>query len=281
MTKRLFLFAAYDPRDNLVDDSLIIYVRELSKMGDVVLFMDNDVAESELAKLRPYTLYAGGKKHGEYDFGSYKRAYIVARGGNIIENYDMVYMVNDSMYAPLHPILPLLGDLESHNTDAAGIMFNAHKRNPHIQSWFIGMAPRVFLSEQFDSFIRGVTRQDKGMVTYMYEQGFTRMLLENGGSWVCTFTVRGHAVYNKIKYLFQRGFPFMKKVAFIRRHGALGRQVSYVLKHIDPRLKDAIIENASREYGATHVRGFLTDNPIKIAYRTIKHSLHKLFIEGI
>ena len=34
---------------------------------------------SELEKLAPYCLYTSGIRHGEYDFGSYKRAYIWAK----------------------------------------------------------------------------------------------------------------------------------------------------------------------------------------------------------
>jgi lipopolysaccharide biosynthesis protein len=280
--KRLFIFAAYDPAANIIDDSLIIYVRELSRYGDVVFFMDNDAPGTELDKLKPYTLYAGAARHRSYDFGSYKRGYIWARDNGILKNYDWVYMVNDSVYAPLHPILPLLTDLESRGRDATGMVYNPHKRRPHIQSWFIGMGRRVFLSEQFDSFITSVERQpDKGAVTYLYEQGFYRMLCQLGGSFACIFTLRGLAVYNKIKRLFMRGLPFMKKSAFIRRHGALGRQVSYVLDNIDPVLRAAIIENANREYGQDYVAWFLTGNIFKILWRNIRHSLYKLFVEGI
>ncbi len=282
--RRLFIFAAYDPANNhngVIDESLIMYVRALAALGDIVFYMDNDTTSEQLSKIRSYTMYAGANRHGEYDFGSYKRGYIWARDNNIIQNYDWVYMVNDSVYGPLRPILAILTDLESRGADATGMVLNAHKTKPHIQSWFIGIAPRVFLSEQFDAFIRGVTHQDKGMVTWLYENGFTRMMIEHGGTYSCKFNVRGHAVYNKIKHLFNHGFPFFKKTSFIRKHGALGRQVLYVLNHIDPAMRTAIIENAKHVYGAAHVKRFLTNNPIKIIWRNIKHTLVKIFKEGI
>jgi hypothetical protein len=50
MTKRLFLFAGYTP-DGILDDSLVLYVRELAALGDVVLCMDSDCDESELKKI--------------------------------------------------------------------------------------------------------------------------------------------------------------------------------------------------------------------------------------
>ena len=73
----------------------------------------------------------------------------------------------------------------------------------------------------------------------------------------------------------------MKKVAFTRNHGGLGRQVLYVLNHIDSELSDAILSSAKHQYGEQQVKWLLTANPIKIAYRNIKHALRKIFIEGI
>ena len=73
----------------------------------------------------------------------------------------------------------------------------------------------------------------------------------------------------------------MKKVVFIRNHGGLGHQVLYVLNHVDKNLSDAILSSAKQQYGEKQVNWLLTKNPIKIAYRNIRHMLCKVFIEGI
>lgn len=277
--KRLFIFAAYGYNGDIIDESKLIYIRALAAMGDVVFYMANDTPKTELEKLKPYTLYAGASKHGEYDFGSYKRGFIWARDNLDLAEYDWVYLVNDSMYAPLHPISPMLEYLESLPVDAVGITFNKNPRGPHLQSWFIGMRPRIFMSDQFDDFIMSVRPQsDKGKITYLYEQGFTRMLIEHGARWASVYTVTGHAMYNRIKYFFMRGSPFLKKQNFVRKHGALGAQIKYVLNHIDPKLRAAIIENASREFGTRYVENLLTYNPIKIFFRNVKHLLYKIGI---
>lgn len=289
-TRRLFIFAAFDTKNYIqkisgepvVDDSLIMYVRALSELGDVVLYMDNNTSESELNKLKPYTLYAGASAHSEYDFGSYKRAYLWAKSNLNLSDYDWVYLANDSMYAPLHPLRPVLENLESRNKDASGIVFNAHKRKPHLQSWFLGMSSKVFLSHDFDSFITSVEKQkDKGLVTYLYEQGFTRMLKKNNWSYSYLYSVTHHAVYNSIKKLFKQGMPFMKKTAFTRHLGSLGNQVLYVLEHIDSKSRDIILNDAKRVYCDKDIDKILTKNIFKIAYRKIKYTLRKLFIEGI
>ncbi|MDR0967924.1 MAG: rhamnan synthesis F family protein [Rickettsiales bacterium] len=275
-TKRLFIFAAYAYNDAVIDDSKILYIRALSELGDVVFYMDNDTPPSELKKLTPYVLYAGANRHTEYDFGSYKRGFVWARENLDLEKYDWVYLVNDSMYAPLHPILPLLENLEHQQIDASGIVFNKNKKKPHLQSWFLGMRPLVFMSDQFDDLIMSVQPgMGKGKIISLYEHGFTRMLIEHGARFASVYTVSGHAVYNKIKYFFRRGFPFIKKQNFIRHHGALGGQIKYVLNRIDPKLRDAIIKNAQREFGEQCINNLLTYNPIKILWRNIKHILSK------
>ena len=78
--KRLFLFAAFD-KDNIVDDTLIYYIKALSKFGDIVFVMDNNLSTAEIQKISkiPNVLYTNATKHGEYDFGSYKRGYIWAQ----------------------------------------------------------------------------------------------------------------------------------------------------------------------------------------------------------
>ena len=288
--RRLFIFAGFDPRnlaqkthDNpVITDALILYVRTLSQMGDVVFYMDNNTDTKELAQLAPYTLYAGATAHGEYDFGSYKRGYIWARDNLNLGKYDWVYLVNDSMYAPLYPIRPVMEKLEAKKTDAVGMVCNPHRDHPHIQSWFIGMSGTVFLSDWFDSFITSIQRlPGKGDITRQYEHGFTRLLIENNLTWDCAYTMRKHAVYNDIRHLFLLGFPFMKKVTFSRKHGALARQALYVLDHTSPELRWTILKDAIHVYGKDFVKKFLTKNPVKIMYRGFKHFLNKLFIGGL
>jgi lipopolysaccharide biosynthesis protein len=283
--RRLFIFAAHDPKDHMhgvVNDSLLIYLSALHELGDIALYMDNNVANDQLSKFAPYVLYAGANRHNEYDFGSYKRAYIWAHDNLKLFDYDWVYMVNDSMYAPMHPLLPILEQLETYKWNATGIVCNPTPRHPHIQSWFIGMDKSVFMAPWFDAFMRSVTPQTKkACVTSLYEQGFTRHLIERNIPWGCKYTIKNRGIYNKVKSLYNQGFPFMKKLAFGRHNGGLGRQILYVLNRVPPKLKNAIIKNAARIYGPEYISKLLTDNPLKIAYRNIRYLLYKVFHEGI
>ncbi len=281
MTKRLFLFAGYDAK-NRIDKSLIYTLKKLSELGNIILSMDCDAPDSELAQVAPYTIYATATKHGEYDFGSYKRAYTYAADNNIISKYDFVYFINDSVYGPLYDLGPILEKMESENWDAFGLAQKPHASHPHIQSWFIGCRKNVFTSTWFDDFFRRITRQkSKGTITRIYEQGFTRELISRHIPYGALYSCPGRSVYNNIKKLYKSHMPFMKKAAMTRRHGGLGRQILYVLNHISPDARDAIMENSRHTWGDEYMCWLLTKNPVKIIYRSMHHCARKVFIEGI
>lgn len=280
-TKRLFLFAGYNA-NGIVDDALVYYVRELNRFGDVVLVMDSDCPKSELKKLSKLTLHCAATRHGEYDFGSYKRAYLWAIKNLNLADYDFVYLVNDSVYGPFYDLSPYFQKMESHGCDGFGLVTKPHRERAHIQSWFVGLRESVFLSDWFDAFMKKITKlPSKGSITREYEQGLTKQISAHNLSWCCLFSVRNRGIYNKIKKLYRAKMPFMKKVAFNRNHGALGRQILYVLNHTSPSIREIVLSSARGQFGATHVDWLLTRNPFTIIYRKIKHATYKLFVEGI
>lgn len=273
---RLFLVAGYDAK-GIVDDALIYYVRALSKLGDVIVCMDSDCSNTELEKLSPYVMHAVAHRHGEYDFGSYKRAYTYARDRGILADYDFVYMANDSVYGPLYDLKPILEDLESKNLAAFGLVKNPNRDHPHIQSWFIGMRPVVFNSKWFDEFILSVKKlPSKGQITREYEHGFSKRLTERNLPWDCMITVANRGVYNKVKKLYRNGLPFIKKVSFSRHGGAYGRQIEYVLRHASFDARSAILSSARHTWGAEYIDWLLTKNPATVLYRGIKNGLRKM-----
>ena len=279
--KRLFLFAGYN-KSCAVDAALAYYIKKLSKFGDIVLSMDCECSTSELKKIKSITKHAIATRHNEYDFGSYKRAYIWAKDNLDLSTYDYFYLVNDSVYGPLYPLERYFDAMENMGHDAFGIVKNPNSKHPHIQSWFIGVTPQIFTSKWFDSFMINITKlSSKGAITREYEQGLSKQISENGFTWDCLYTVSGRGVYNRIKKLFVHGMPFMKKSAFIRNHGALGGQIKYILNHTTPDLKSAIIKSATDEYGVKYIKWLITKNPIKILLRNIRHALRKILVEGI
>ncbi len=279
--KRLFLFAGYSAK-NKIDEALIYMAQQLNKCGDIILVMDSDIPDSELKKIKPYTIYISAKRHKEYDFGSYKRAYLYAYEQNLLKNYDVLYMVNDSVYGPLYPIKPALEKLEAEGTDAFAMVYNNHPKKPHLGAWFIGIRPSIFLTRWYDEFMRNITHQEsKGDVIKLYEHGFTNMLHDHGASYDAPYRAIGRRIYNNVRKFSDGKMPFIKKLAFTRHYGRLGRQILYALNNGDAAAKKAILKAACNEYGENYVNWLLTNNPFKIMFRSVKYFAHKLKVGGI
>ena len=217
--KRLFLFAAYDV-DAIVDKTLLYYLNELSKFGDIVLTMDNDVSDIELKKFSsvPNLLHVMAKRHGEYDFGSYKRNYQWAQNKKILDKYDWVYLVNDSVCGPLYDLRPVLDNLESSKADFTGMFSYEDYRIPlHTQSWFVGLSAKVAQSDVFDKFINSIVAQsDKETVIFGYEARMSQLLLQSGYKMYSYLDSERNNVdcimYTKPLFALRNGIPFIKKL---------------------------------------------------------------------
>jgi len=274
--KRLFLIAGYEAKGN-INPAIVHQVRELSKHGDCVFVMDYDARESELAKLKTYCIYTLAIRHREYDFGSYKRGFTWAMENLDLSNYDFMYMLNDSVYGPLFDIESYLKEMESFGTEAFGMVKKTGGRFEHIQSWFIGMTKTVFLSQWFKQFILSVKQlKTKTDVTELYENGFTQQLNDKEIQWKCLYNIYNRGIYNRIKHLFKIRMPFMKKLAWTRHYGSLGRQILFVLNRLPPNLRRDILISARDTLGTQYVNWLLTKNPLKIFIRKIKYIISRL-----
>ena len=279
--KRLFLFAGYSS-DNRIDNTLVFYVKKLSHHGDVILCMDSNCPGSELNKVHDYTIAGIGVRHGEYDFGSYKRCFQYARDNKILDKYDFVYLVNDSVFGPLFNITNILKRLESVSSDACGLVESVHKTHSFMESWFVCVNKKIATSVWFNEFMSNITIQkSKSSITVQYEHGLSNLIKNNNCSWTGLYRVHGRTTYNKPKKLFKIGCPFIKKACFTRHGGALGGQIKYILSHSDKILVNAIMQYANRVYGTKYTSWLLTNNPYKIIIRKIKYGIQKIINGGI
>jgi len=215
MTKRLFIFAGYD-KDGIVDPTLIHYLNALSKLGDIVFTMDNDANKTELQKISeiPNVLHATAKRHGEYDFGSYKRGYLWARDKKLLSKYDWVYLVNDSVIGPIGDLSVCVQEMESHNTDMIGLVkYHGTELLPHLQSWFVGLRCALATEHFFEEFMLSIKHLDsKEMIVYSYEIRMTTMILQHGYTYY-SYSTAGSDIYNKPIQCIAAGIPFIKKLS--------------------------------------------------------------------
>jgi len=180
MAKRIAIFAHWD-RDNLIDEYVVYYLTELKKVADIVFVSDGNLSENELNKVTPLVLKSIARRHGEYDFGSYKRG--VLDLNDKLNDYDELIFANDSCYGPFFPFTETWKQMEAVPCDYWGLFKH---RDPtiniwHIQSYFIVFKKQVFTSPSFQNFMKNISTQKKKMdVVLKYEVGLSDTLDQSG-----------------------------------------------------------------------------------------------------
>lgn len=283
--KRLFLFAGFD-RDNIVDDTLIYYIQALSKLGDIIFVMDNDLPGQELKKISkiPNVLHAEAIRHKEYDFGSYKRAYLWADKNDLLKKYDWMYFVNDSVYGPLNDLKPILEKLEKSGADLVGMASNCDKYTPlHVQSWFIGFTKKVFNSDFFDNFMRKITHiPNKMHLCLKYEAGLTAMIMRHGFEMKVILDAPNNDIYSNPRHTLIQGVPFIKKTAasgicdfcFLYPH----LDDDTLLTHIQAHMKRHNIELAKDNYSICYELRLFGIRLLRILSKDSKY--YKVYVFG-
>lgn len=120
---RLAIFAGFD-KDKIIHDYVVYYLSELSKSANIIYVADNDLAQCEVDKIKPYTIKIIAQKHGEYDFGSYKRGYLFAKQNGILDKYDFLILCNDSVFGPFYSFDKIFAEIPQRQDIAYG--FSKH-----------------------------------------------------------------------------------------------------------------------------------------------------------
>lgn len=250
--RRLCLFAGYDA-DGVVDDYVVDYVRELSRHADVHYWADSEMSASELKKLDGVAVTATASRHGEYDFGSYRRL-VEAVGWDTIEQYDEMLLVNDSGYL-LCQLDDVFDRMRGKEADWWGLqatkglaqtrrlaanlfqepipmervrsaLVDAFERDYvydfHVGSYFLAYRKPVIEDPEFRRYFSSITSQrEKRNIIKMYEIGLTRWLIHHGHSFD-TFVSKlypFHPVYTDWYFrLLDEGFPLLKRFLLTQNH---------------------------------------------------------------
>ena len=248
MSKRLFIFAGYD-KDCIVDETLLHYLKSLSDLGDIIFVTDNNLPDSELGKIKSVKniLSVTAVNHGEYDFGSYKRGFKYAKNNKLLNKYDWIYFVNDSVYGPLFSIKNILEDLESRGADLTGMTDFQNKPTPiQVQSWFVGISQRVANEEFLSNFMNNVTHEiAKQLIVLKYEVGLSQTILKHGYK-MSTFISgqvgeQSHDMYQQPIEMLKRGIPFVKKTALEALNG-----LQFLYPYTTAQIVDKIYKHAVR-----------------------------------
>lgn len=212
-------FAHFD-QDNVVDDYVLYYLKELRKVADKIVFVsDCDLSQSEIAKVSEFCFHAIAKKHGEYDFGSHKRGIDFLQKNGILDKFDHLIIANDSCYGPLKPLEPIFLKMQEKQLDCWALTTNTQGFPAHLQSYFMVFSKKVFLSAEFINFFALVKKEEvKEKIVEKYEVGMTQLLTKAGfktGSFIEKVykTAPVMAPWNVTCGLLENGFPFIKVMA--------------------------------------------------------------------
>ena len=212
--KILTIFAGYD-KDNIIDDYVLFYLKELNKLADIIYVADCEMPEFELNKISDLTIKSISEKHGEYDFGSYKRGYIYAKENNILENYDYLILCNDSVYGPLFSLDSLFDKMKDYKFGGLYKSKDIKIANHYyIGSFFIVIKKEIFSSYIFSNFINSIKKEgDKNEIIKNYEFGISKLMIDSGinieGLFLDT-DISNRPYFEPLKLL-NEGFPFIKK----------------------------------------------------------------------
>ena len=255
--KRLAIFAGYD-KDNIIDDYVIYYIKELKKIADIIYVSDCNITDNELKKINDYCIHIINGRHEEYDFGSYKRGYLYAKENNILKNYDYLIFCNDSCYGPFFNFQEIIQNMESKNTDVWGI-FKYLKDidfEEHLQSYFLSMKKNVFLSYCYSNFILSVKKEEnKKDIIKNYEIGMS-ILFKNNNCSTSSFLDSSfieNPKNNSIPSVYaleaiSYGFPLLKIAIFGEPTFFFfnAEKIQKIFKIIEPYDKNIIINHLNR-----------------------------------
>ena len=178
--KRLAVFASFNAQGKIEKD-VIYYLKELKKVTDNIIFVtDNPVLQEELVKIEDLVCFALCERHGEYDFGSYKRGILYAQEKGLLDKCEELIVCNDSCYGPVYPLSEMFKEMKHKKCDFWGTVAT-NDVIFHIFSFFYVFKKNVFQSSVFQKFIKDIEHQDSWWdVVNKYEHRFTNILIKAG-----------------------------------------------------------------------------------------------------
>ena len=253
--KRIAFFAHYDA-DSIIDAYVLYYIDGLLKSGIDFLFFcsDSDLPDVELLKLPPKTKIVGSSRHGEYDFGSWKRCLASFQneyGPEGLSRIEEFVFCNDSCYGPLFPLQSMFAAMEKRSCDYWGIT-QVEYWGGYLPSFFLVLKGKILCHPDILGFFNSIgSFSDKLSYSKKYELGLNQCLQKYGfigDYYLKEFTHLDHSSEQSIDIsTFESGMPFLRIMTVRQNPGGiahLGEKIklicqrfsypmSFIVKHLE------------------------------------------------
>ncbi|MCR5413515.1 MAG: rhamnan synthesis F family protein [Kiritimatiellae bacterium] len=171
----------------VIPETLVYLLKGLKKVSDnIILVADCPVFPGETEKLRGIVSVAKFLRHGQYDFGSYRRGLEIAREEGLAgaEVADELVVMNDSSYGPVYPFAETFGTMAGRDCDFWGMTPYRAIGGLHLQSYFYVFRRPVIDGGKLDEFLSRVEgRFERDKVIVLFELRLTEFLTDAGYRW--------------------------------------------------------------------------------------------------
>ena len=208
--KRAAIVAGFT-KNGEISKSTFNYLCKIRENCDYVVFVADSLATPScieiLANLTDALII---ERHREYDFGSYKRGFMLLQDNGILGKVDSLLLCNDSIdfvgeSTALDEIFVKAKDYDAYGLCYATYGFGerlkrhhyAWVKMPHLQSYFVILQKKAFLAPAFGDFMQKIKRlKNKREIIKQYEMGFSSMLKSLGLSLGSYYPFDEHNVVN-------------------------------------------------------------------------------------
>lgn len=228
--KRLAIFAFYNEKGS-INDYVVTYLKYLKDVSDSIIFVaDNEPDNKELSKIYSLVSHIESYHHGEYDFGSYKIGFNYAKEHCILDDFDELILCNDSCFC-IDSLKPALKKMSTNSCDFWS-MTASNEYKPHLQSFFLVIKKKLFMSDEFSQYLDNVKHLDSFMeIVNSYEIPL-KMTFEAEGFKGDSF-IKAPKKYNPTFFpvkCINNGMPLIKRKVFIEKNACRESLLELILK---------------------------------------------------
>lgn len=233
--KTLCIYVIYDS-ENIIDSYIGFFLSCLkSVMTHIVVVCNMDQIDKGEQNVTEYADEIFYRDNKGFDAGAIKDTLCEYVGWDKVNEYDELYLINDSFFGPFQDLNIMISKMRSKDLDFWGLIAHSESSNPkvgifkeHIQTFWLTINNRLLHSEEFRNYWEKLPYYRKlGDVVMNHETVFTDYFSKKGFTYGTYADYKanedGNHLYNYLQYIYipkelieKRSFPFVKKKVFCR-----------------------------------------------------------------